>query len=176
GEEVGEGDGEETRVLAEPITVGEGVTLFLGDCLDVMSTMPDNSVDAIVTDPPYGLSDNKLPDMAEILQHWIAGDDYQHRGGGFMGKAWDSFVPGPATWREALRVLKPGGHILCFAGSRTVDLMGLSLRLAGFEIRDQIQWLYGCLTDDVEVLTETGWKPGVEVSEGERVSQWDSDT
>src|SRR5690606_28065984 len=107
GEEVGEGDGEETRVLAEPITVGEGVTLFLGDSLDVMASLAENSVDAIVTDPPYGLSDNKLPDMAEILQHWIAGDDYQHRGGGFMGKTWDSFVPGPALWKEALRVLKP---------------------------------------------------------------------
>ena len=116
-------------------------TLYEGDCLEVMRGMPDNSVDAVVTDPPYGLS--REPDIEEVLRHWLAGDDYQHRGGGFMGKTWDSFVPGPAVWREVCRVVKPGGHILCFAGTRTVDLMGISLRLGGFEIRDCLQWLYG---------------------------------
>ena len=70
----------------------------------------DNSIDAIVTDPPYGLS--KEPDAAEVLRHWLNGDDYNHTGSGFMGKKWDSFVPGPATWREAFRVLKPGGYAL----------------------------------------------------------------
>ena len=112
-----------------------------GDCLEVLRTMPDNSVDAVVTDPPYGLS--REPDIEEVLRHWLAGDDYNHRGGGFMGKEWDSFVPGHAVWREVWRVVKPGGHILCFAGTRTVDLMGISLRLGGFEIRDCLQWLYG---------------------------------
>ena len=116
-------------------------TLYEGDCLEVMRELPDNSVDAIVTDPPYGLS--REPDIEEVLRHWLAGDDYNHRGGGFMGKTWDSFVPGPAVWREVFRVVKPGGHILCFAGTRTVDLMGISLRLGGFEIRDCLQWLYG---------------------------------
>src|SRR5690606_950459 len=116
-------------------------TLYEGDCLEVMRQLPDNSVDAVVTDPPYGLS--REPDIEEVLRHWLAGDDYEHRGGGFMGKTWDSFVPGPAVWREVFRVLKPGGHILCFAGTRTVDLMGISLRLGGFEIRDCLQWLYG---------------------------------
>lgn len=116
-------------------------SLHRGDCLEVLRRMDDASVHAIVTDPPYGLS--KEPDVAEVLAHWLAGDDYEHGGGGFMGKTWDSFVPGPSVWRECLRVLKPGGHLLCFAGSRTVDLMGISIRLAGFEIRDQIQWIYG---------------------------------
>src|SRR5690606_33098051 len=116
-------------------------TLYEGDCLEVMRELPSESVDAVVTDPPYGLS--REPDIKEVLHHWLAGDDYEHRGGGFMGKTWDSFVPGPAVWREAHRVLKPGGHILCFAGTRTVDLMGISLRLGGFEIRDCLQWLYG---------------------------------
>lgn len=115
-------------------------TLHLGDCIEVLRGLPDSSVDAVVTDPPYGLSSK--PDMAEVLRHWLAGDDYQHKGSGFMGKTWDSFVPGPAVWREALRVLKPGGHLLAFFGSRTYDMGTLALRLAGFEVRDQIMWVY----------------------------------
>lgn len=117
------------------------IELHRGTAIAVLASMPDESVDAIVTDPPYGLS--KEPDIAEVLTHWLAGDDYEHGGGGFMGKSWDSFVPGPSVWKECLRVLKPGGHLLCFAGSRTVDLMGMAIRLGGFEIRDQLQWLYG---------------------------------
>ena len=92
------------------------VTLFHGDCLDVLRTLPDASVDAVVTDPPYGLSAE--PDMTEVMRHWLAGDDYTHRGAGFMSKSWDSFVPGPAIWRECFRALKPGGHLLAFVGSR----------------------------------------------------------
>ena len=113
--------------------------LYQGDCIEAMRTMPDASIDAIVTDPPYGLG--KEPDMAEVLRHWLAGDSYIASGGGFMGKSWDSFVPGPEAWRECLRVLKPGGHLLAFFGSRTYDLGTLAIRLAGFEIRDQIMWL-----------------------------------
>jgi site-specific DNA-methyltransferase (adenine-specific) len=116
------------------------VTVINMECRAGMATMPENSVDAICTDPPYGLS--KEPDMAEVLRHWLAGDDYNHTGGGFMGKKWDSFVPGPTTWREALRVLKPGGYALVFAGARTQDLMSISLRLAGFEIRDCARYYY----------------------------------
>ena len=119
----------------------EPFILHQGDCLEVLRTFADNSIDSIVTDPPYGLS--KEPDMAEVLRHWLAGDDYQHKGGGFMGKAWDSFVPGPAIWRECLRVLKPGGHLLAFFGTRTQDMGTLAIRLAGFEIRDSIVWVYG---------------------------------
>jgi DNA modification methylase len=111
-----------------------------GDCLDVLPTLADGSIDAVVCDPPYGLS--REPDVAEVLRHWLAGDDYQHRGGGFMGNSWDSFVPGPAVWRQALRVLKPGGYLLAFGGSRTYDLLAIALRLAGFELRDSILWLY----------------------------------
>jgi len=118
----------------------ETKVVILGDCLDVLRELPDNSIDSVVTDPPYGLS--KEPDIEEVLTKWMAGEDYTHRGGGFMGKTWDSFVPGPSIWREVYRVLKPGGHALVFAGTRTQDLMTVSLRLAGFEIRDVIAWLY----------------------------------
>lgn len=111
-----------------------------GDCLEELKKLPDHSVDSVVTDPPYGLSQE--PDIREVLEKWLAGEDYHHRGGGFMGKTWDSFVPGPAIWREVYRVLKPGGHALVFAGTRTQDLMTTALRLAGFEIRDVVEWLY----------------------------------
>ena len=102
--------------------------------------MEDNSVDSVVSDPPYGLS--KEPDINEVLTKWLAGEEYDHGHGGFMGKSWDSFVPHPVIWREVYRVLKPGGHALVFAGTRTQDLMTISLRLAGFEVRDVIEWLY----------------------------------
>ena len=115
-------------------------TILKGDCLDRLKELPDNSVDSVVTDPPYGLS--KEPDIVEVLTKWINGEPYDHGQGGFMGKRWDSFVPHPDIWREVYRVLKPGGHALVFAGTRTQDLMTIALRLAGFEVRDVIEWLY----------------------------------
>lgn len=115
--------------------------LRLGDCHEVLAELPDASVDAVVTDPPYGLSSE--PDIVEVLTHWLAGDRYEHGSRGFMGKTWDSFVPGPEYWRECLRVLKPGGHLLAFASTRTSDLMGIAIRMGGFEIRDSLLWLYG---------------------------------
>jgi site-specific DNA-methyltransferase (adenine-specific) len=82
--------------------------------------------------------------VSDALVRWVSGErDFIPDGKGFMGKAWDAFVPPPAVWDECLRVLKPGGHVLAFAGSRTFDLMALSIRLAGFEIRDSVAWLYG---------------------------------
>jgi site-specific DNA-methyltransferase (adenine-specific) len=114
--------------------------IICGDCLQILYTFPSNMVDSVVTDPPYGLS--REPDIREVLEKWLAGEDYTYRGGGFMGKTWDSFVPGPSIWREVYRVLKPGGHALVFAGTRTQDLMTTALRLAGFEVRDVIEWLY----------------------------------
>ena len=95
------------------------ITLHHGDCIEVMRTMPDNCVDSIVTDPPYEL--------------------------GFMGKSWDStgIAYNVELWTQALRVLKPGGHLLAFSGSRTYHRMACAIEDAGFEIRDQIMWLYG---------------------------------
>lgn len=115
--------------------------LLNDDCLNALKKFPDNSIEAVCTDPPYGLS--KQPDIAEVMQHWINGDTYEHKSTGFMGNSWDSFCPGPEYWREVLRVLKPGGHAVVFAGSRTQDLMSIALRFAGFEIRETIMWVYG---------------------------------
>lgn len=91
--------------------------LHVGRCEEVLKTLPDNSVDAIVTDPPYGLS--------------------------FMNHKWDYDVPTVDQWRECLRVLKPGGHLLAFGGSRTYHRLVVNVEDAGFEIRDQILWIYG---------------------------------
>ena len=110
------------------------------DCLEGMKKIPDNSIDSCVTDPPYGLS--KEPDIREVLKKWLNNEPYDHKHAGFMGKTWDSFVPHPDIWREVYRVLKPGAHALVFAGTRTQDLMTISLRMAGFEVRDVIEWLY----------------------------------
>lgn len=119
------------------------IELHNKDCLELMQSLPDNSIDAVVTDPPYGMSQHSQQDIVAALTAWLTGEEYVHGKGGFMGKTWDSFVPSPTVWREVLRVLKPGGHILCAASSRTSDLMGISLRLGGFEIRDTIEYLYG---------------------------------
>jgi len=121
-----------TRHFDDPIVVG--------DCLDTLRGMPDASVDAVVTDPPYGLG--REPDPRDVLRAWLDGEAYQPGGAGFMGKAWDAFVPSPVVWSECHRVLKPGGHLLAFAGSRTYDWIVLGVRLAGFEVRDQLLWLY----------------------------------
>jgi DNA modification methylase len=94
-------------------------TLFNGDSRNVIAEMPENSIDSIVCDPPYEL--------------------------GFMGKSWDStgIANDVQLWKEVLRVLKPGGHLLAFSGSRTYHRMAVAIEDAGFEIRDQIMWVYG---------------------------------
>lgn len=138
-------------------------SLTEGDCLNVLKGLPESSLDSIVSDPPYGLSQHTSADVLEALRAWLDGKPYVPSKSGFMGKKWDAFVPGPEVWKEAFRVLKPGGHLLVFAGTRTLDLMGLAVRIAGFEFRDSIgcdgilRWQYGCLTPDTEILTPDGW-------------------
>lgn len=109
--------------------------LLLGDCLAVLREMEDNSVDSIVTDPPYGIS--------------------------FMSRKWDYDVPSVEIWAECLRVLKSGGHLLSFAGTRTQHRMAVNIEDAGFDIRDMIAWVYGsgfpkgksCLKPALEPIT-----------------------
>lgn len=115
--------------------------VYVGNNIEVLKTFPDNSIDSVVTDPPYGLG--KEPNAIEVLQSWITTGYHEVKGKGFMGKEWDAFVPQPNFWKEIYRVLKPGGYVLSFAGTRTYDWMVMAVRLAGFEIRDMIAWLYG---------------------------------
>lgn len=111
------------------------------DASEALSKMEDNSVTGVVTDPPYGLSDHS--NIAEILQSWLSDSETVVKGSGFMGREWDAMVPPPRIWKEVLRVLKPGGFAFVFAGTRSMDLMAMSLRLAGFEIKDTLAWHYG---------------------------------
>lgn len=99
------------------VTIADGVFIYNGDCREVMAQLEPASIDAIVCDPPYGLE--------------------------FMGKDWDHGVPGEPFWIEALRVLKPGGHLLAFGGTRTFHRLAVAIEDAGFEIRDTLSWMYG---------------------------------
>lgn len=118
----------------------EPFKLFCADNTEILPTLPEQSVDSIVTDPPYGLG--TPPDPVSMLRDWLQTGRHEKTGAGFMNHTWDAFVPQPALWKECFRVLKPGGHLLAFGGTRTYDLVVLGLRLAGFEIRDQIAWVY----------------------------------
>ena len=126
-------------------------TLYKGKMQDVLSTFEENSIDSIVCDPPYELN--------------------------FMGKGWDS--SGVAfqkeTWQHCYRVLKPGGYLLAFGGSRTSHRIACAIEDAGFEIRDTIMWLYGCYSKDTQVLTNEGWKYFYELNKNEKIMQFDKD-
>jgi DNA modification methylase len=108
--------------------------LIIDDCMTALRAMEDNSIDAVVTDPPYGLS----PDRR--ARTWDDVTDLR-KGRGFMGKAWDHACPGVTWAREVYRVLKPGGHLIAFGATRTIHRLTTALEDAGFEIRDQISWL-----------------------------------
>jgi DNA modification methylase len=105
--------------MMKPVIVVGKARVFHGNCREVLRGLPDNSIDSVVTDPPYEL--------------------------GFMGKKWDStgIAYDVSVWEECLRVLKPGGHVLAFGGSRTFHRMAVAIEDAGFEIRDSIAWMYG---------------------------------
>lgn len=118
--------------------------IILGDSFEEIKNLNDNSIDSLVTDPPYGMSNITHKSFMDCMIKWCNDDNmYIPKAKGFRNKSWDAFVPPPGFWKQVLRVLKPGSYGLIFSSSRTIDLMGLSLRIAGFEIRDCISWLYG---------------------------------
>jgi site-specific DNA-methyltransferase (adenine-specific) len=126
--------------------VNETIQLMLGDCSERLKTVPENSIDAIVTDPPYALVQNSRNGSAQpgdmSTPYGRSGPSKER---GFMGHDWDygDVAFDPIFWKECLRVLKPGGHLLAFGGSRTYHRLASAIDDAGFEIRDQIMWLYG---------------------------------
>lgn len=120
-------------------------TLYLGDCRDILPTLGDASVDSIVTDPPYHLTQVSRGGHARTNNPAMPHGRHRIGDKGFMGKVWDGgdIAHRVEMWAECLRVLKPGGHLLAFAGSRTYHRMTCAIEDAGFEIRDQIMWIYG---------------------------------
>lgn len=120
--------------MSEKVYQDSTLALYHGDCLEVMRVIPDNSVDSITTDPPYGL--------------------------GLMGKSWDALPPGEDWARECLRVLKPGGHLLAFGGTRTWHRLAVAVEDAGFELRDSIAWHYS-----------TGFPKSYDV--GKKLPEWE---
>ena len=109
--------------------------LYLGNCLDILPMLDADSFDSCVCDPPYGLTAKRPGGRSDATRGAVMG--------GFMGMKWDSDVPSVDIWREVYRVLKPGAHLLAFFGTRTYHRGVINIEDAGFEIRDQVQWLYG---------------------------------
>ena len=129
------------------------VNLYCGDSLTILPSLAENSVDSVVTDPPYHLTsivkrfgaENSAAAKDYTRTRSNATGAYARASKGFMGKTWDGgdIAFRIELWAEVLRVLKPGGHIVAFSGTRTYHRMACAIEDAGFEIRDQIQWLYG---------------------------------
>lgn len=153
------------------------VTLYAGDNRDAMRLLADNSIDSIVTDPPYALvsivkrfgGKNAAP-----AQHGTDGA-YARASRGFMNKQWDNGEVAFAVefWAECLRVLKPGGHVVAFSGTRTQHRMVCAIEDAGFEIRDQLAWVYGCLDDQTMAVTRDGVTPYHKIKNGDLVLAYD---
>lgn len=132
---------------------GNNYKLFQGDMLDLLEVIDENSIDAVLTDPPYELN--------------------------FMGKGWDNswIAFRKDTWEKCLKALKPWWYLLAFGGSRTHHRIACAIEDAGFEIRDCIMRLYGCYSEDTEVLTDSWYKLFKDIDKGnDRVLQWDSET
>lgn len=132
-----------------------------GDCLEELASLPADSVDAIVTDPPYHLYSivKRFGKEGSAPAQYGTDGAFGRVSKGFMGKEWDGgdISYRPETWTACLRVLKPGGHMLCFGGSRTFHRIAVAIEDAGFELRDTVMWVYGCLSEDTEILTIDGW-------------------
>lgn len=130
--------------MIQPITIGRA-TIYHADCLVALAQLPENSIDACVTDPPYHLTAGKKGGSGEASVNLDSPYGRSRITTGFMGKQWDGgdVAMRPDTWAAVLHVLKPGAHLLAFGGTRTYHRMVCAIEDAGFEIRDQIGWAFG---------------------------------
>jgi site-specific DNA-methyltransferase (adenine-specific) len=157
-----------SKSISPEFFLKDRITLYRGDCLEVLPVLDEASIDSVVCDPPYHLTsivkrfgaEGAAPALSQSQRRWakiganLAGldpngnpkpDQYGRLSKGFMGKQWDGgdIAFQPAVWAEVMRVLKPGGHLIAFGGTRTYHRMACAIEDAGFEIRDQIGWCYG---------------------------------
>lgn len=115
----------------------------VGDVMSRVVDLRDGSFDGCFCDPPYGLSAQTKRDVEKTIAAWDSGQRYKHGKAGFVGLAWDAFVPGPEVWREVFRVLKPGARLAAFAGTRTMDLMTYAIGHAGFAFEGTAYYGFG---------------------------------
>lgn len=155
-------------------------TIYQGDSFEVLDTLEEKSIDAIVTDPPYGLTSITKRFGKEDSIPAKEGKDgsFARLSKGFMGKTWDGtgIEYNIEFWKKCFKVLKPGGYLLSFGGTRTFHRIACAIEEAGFEIRDTLMWLYGCYSSDTQVLTNKGWKYFYELDKTEKILQRDKDT
>lgn len=196
-------------------TADSAISIFQGDCLDVLASMPEASLDSCVTDPPYGLEfmgkewdgpwkygmskfgfkDNKFRNVAPGFQssrNPMCKTCHRHKRGSKSHQKCEcaspkfdelehrlrdmrAFQEWTETWAvEVLRVLKPGAHLLAFGGTRTHHRLMCAIEDAGFEIRDCVMWIYGCLSDDTEILVDGQWEPYHKAIEGSLAMCYDA--
>lgn len=129
--------------LPKPYYSGNFVDIYHADCLSLMQAMESDSFDAVITDPPYGLTQNKKGGSGEKSLNLNSPAGRSRITTGFMGMKWDHGVPGVEYWAEAMRVAKPGAHLLAFGGTRTYHRLACMIEDSGWEIRDCIMWVYG---------------------------------
>jgi hypothetical protein len=134
-------------LMNKPEKIGGGAVLYCGDSREVLKQIPDNSIDSIVTDPPYALVSIVKRFGKEGSAEVKSGKSgvYKRASAGFMGKQWDTGETAFAIefWQECLRILKPGGHVVAFGGTRSYHRLACAVEDAGFEIRDMLSWIYG---------------------------------
>jgi DNA modification methylase len=153
------------------------ITVINGDSFQVLKQYPENYFDSVCTDPPYELTSIVKRFGKEGSAPAKEGTDgrFSRLSKGFMGHEWDGtgIQRNPEFWAEVLRVLKPGGHMLAFGGTRTYHRLACAIEDAGFIIRDQLDWIYGCYSEDTECLTKDGWKKYDELTKEDFILQWD---
>lgn len=157
------------------------VSLHAGDNRASLAALPENSIDAVVTDPPYSLTSiTKRFGKPGAAAARTEGNDgsFARVSAGFMGLQWDAtgIERDPEFWAEVWRVLKPGGFVFAFSGARTGHWQACAMETAGFIMHPMHAWIYGCMDPETECLTRRGWSKYWEIAAEDEVLQWDAAT